>query len=139
MLFVEVYSRCGRDTYKLLKHSPPVYIGIASKVEKAILKHYSREVLELIPYILELRRCWKRRIEEVEKIGIRRKDGRCLSFRFQFWNAHCIHSISPQLAILVKVCRKLRSIKHIEKSQLLYFQQTCPYCRFSKLFGTVGS
>lgn len=43
--------------------------------EKAVLKYCSWDVFELLPFIMELRRNWKRISKEVEKADIHQKDG----------------------------------------------------------------
>lgn len=56
----------GRITSKLLKYIPPVYLGFAFNIEKAVLSYFSREVVELISFLFELRLTWKCRSKKGE-------------------------------------------------------------------------
>lgn len=67
-------SSSGLITDMLLNNIPPVYLGSAFNVDKAILKCRSREDFELVPFNLELRINRKKRTEEMEEMGIRRED-----------------------------------------------------------------
>lgn len=46
----------GRMTNMLLKHIPPVYLELVLNIWKTILRYFSRNVLQLLSFISELRR-----------------------------------------------------------------------------------
>lgn len=66
-------SSC-QSTDKFLRNIPLVYLKFAFNVENENLMCFSRECFELVPYISKLRRYWKRKGEEAEKMAIHRED-----------------------------------------------------------------
>lgn len=66
----------GRFTDSFFRYNPPVYLRFPINVEKAILRYFSREVIELILFILELKRIWKTRSKDLEKLRTRLEDRR---------------------------------------------------------------
>lgn len=59
-------------TDKLIKTNSLMYLKFELYPEKAIIKYCVREVSELVPFILEQERNWRRTGEEVKKIEISR-------------------------------------------------------------------
>lgn len=71
----QVETSVGKNLDTLLKHMPPVYLGFAINVEKAILRCCGGDVSEQIPFIAKLKRNWERESENVKKMEARREDG----------------------------------------------------------------
>lgn len=65
----------GISTKTLLNHIAFVYLAFAFSSEKSFLRYCRREVSEIIPSTLELRKDWKRSSESVEKWKLAEKMG----------------------------------------------------------------
>lgn len=81
----------GRFTSKLLRHISCVHLAFAFNVGKAVRTYCSREGSELISFISEQSRNWKRRSEAVEEMGSRQEDRAMIVLSIPFLE-HEIHS-----------------------------------------------
>lgn len=60
-------SSGGRVTNKSLKNIPPIYLGFEFNVERAILKYCSKEVSEILSFILELEKTGSGKVKKWRK------------------------------------------------------------------------
>lgn len=98
----------GRILDISLRNIPPMYLGFELNVEKGSPKYCNRKVSEQVPFILRIRRNWKRRRKEGEEMGIRaqRRWEDVRAFRCRFWNVRYIRSIRTKLVMMTIACEK---------------------------------
>lgn len=119
---LQTTTKGGIITKKLLKNIRPVHLRLTFNDEKAILGYCNKNVREVIPFILELSRKWKRRSAAVEKTRIFQEDETMFSASILFlqWKMYVQHTQSVgnadqwlQVIVLFETCTQ---------NGVLYFQ-----------------
>lgn len=93
----QISASKNQITHKFLKNILPLYSQFSFKVEKAFLKYCNREVLQLVPFIPDLRKNWKQRVRRWRSWEFAEKISRYWRIRSCFLKADYVCSIRSPL------------------------------------------
>lgn len=124
----------GQVMYKLLKNISPLYLRFVFKVEKTILKYFSREFSELVQFVSELRENRKWRYEEVETMEVYRENWTTFAPLILFIKCKLYTQYMPSVESADQCLQKKCNIKQVDIGWLHYFRQASMCCRCWSLF-----